>query len=115
MALESGADLRARTVQHHPLVHVADLDFMGERARIDDLALVLYFTSLKYLECPVSDHQLHVLRTLVNAYERGLDEPITTVERAALPVAIARQPLWSIGGCSMVPPPNVWGLPSYGF
>jgi Ser/Thr protein kinase RdoA (MazF antagonist) len=76
------------------VVHVADFDFMGERARIDDLALTLYFASLKYLAFPVSDHQLYKLRTLVDAYERGLNEPLTM----ALPLAMARQPLWSIGG-----------------
>jgi homoserine kinase type II len=80
------------------VVLVADFDFMGERARIDDLALTLYFTSLAYLEDPVSGHQLRRLRSLVDAYERGLGEPLTRVERLALPLAMARQPLWSIGG-----------------
>ena len=28
----------------------------------------------------------------------GSDDPLTATERAALPPAIARQPLWSIGG-----------------
>ena len=37
-------------------------------------------------------------RGLLDAYESGLREPLTAVERAALPPAIARQPLWSIGG-----------------
>jgi len=58
------------------VVLVTDFDFMGERARIDDLALTLYYT---------------------NAYDRGLDEPLSPVERAALPLALARQPLWWVG------------------
>ncbi len=39
-----------------------------------------------------------LLRELVDAYDTGLDEPLTPAERAALPLAIARQPLWGIGG-----------------
>ncbi|MBM3240307.1 hypothetical protein FJZ31_28835 [Candidatus Poribacteria bacterium] len=77
---------------------VTDFDFMGERARIDDLALTLYFTSLKYAEDPVSDEQLLRLHRLVDAYDSGLAEPLSSAERAALALALARQPLWSIGG-----------------
>jgi homoserine kinase type II len=80
------------------LILVTDLDFMGERARIDDLALTLYFTCWEYPEQHVSDERLRRLRRLVDAYDAGLDEPLACTERAALPLAIARQPLWSIGG-----------------
>ena len=77
---------------------VADFDFMGERTRIDDLALTLYFTCLKFPEYPLSDDYLQRVSILVDAYDSGLDNPLTSVERAALPLAIIRQPLWSIGG-----------------
>jgi hypothetical protein len=80
------------------VVFVTDFDFMGERSRIDDLALTLYFTCLEYFEDPVTDHQLVQLQKLLNAYDRGADCTLTSAERAALPLAIARQPLWSIGG-----------------
>jgi Ser/Thr protein kinase RdoA (MazF antagonist) len=80
------------------VVFVADFDFMGKRARIDDLALTFYFTCMKFLEEPVSDDQLRRLSRLIGAYEAGSDTPLTPIERAALPLAIARQPLWSIGG-----------------
>jgi homoserine kinase type II len=80
------------------VVLVTDFDFMGERARVDDLALTLYFSSLKYPEDRVSDDQLQRLRRLVDAYDSGLGDPLTDAERAALPLAMARQPLWSIGG-----------------
>ena len=80
------------------VVLVADLGFMGERARIDDLALTLYFTSLKYAEDSVSDDHLRRLRRLVDAYDSGLADRLSRAERAALPLALARQPLWSIGG-----------------
>ena len=77
---------------------VADFDFMGERTRIDDLALTLYFTCLKFPEHPLSDNYLQRVCGLVDAYDSGLDNPLTSVERAALPLAIIRQPLWSVGG-----------------
>lgn len=80
------------------VVFVADFDFTGERARIDDLALTLYFTCLKYSEDQFSDNHLQRLRRLVDAYDSGLENPLTGAERAALPLAITRQPLWSIGG-----------------
>jgi homoserine kinase type II len=80
------------------VVLVTDFDFMGERARIDDLALTLYYTNSTFSEDPVSDDRLARLRRLVDAYDRGLDDPLTRVERAALPFALARQPLWAIGG-----------------
>jgi Ser/Thr protein kinase RdoA (MazF antagonist) len=77
------------------VVLVADLDFMGEHLRMDDLALTLYFT---ILDLAWPDVELTKLRELVDAYDSGLDEPLTHAERAALPLAIARQPLWGIGG-----------------
>jgi homoserine kinase type II len=80
------------------VVLVTDFDFMGERSRIDDLAMTLYFTCLKYPEDRLSDDRLRRLRGLVDAYDSGSDDPLTSAERAALPLAIARQPLWSVGG-----------------
>jgi hypothetical protein len=38
------------------------------------------------------------LRRLVDRYEAGLDLRLSAGERAALPLAMARQPLSSIGG-----------------
>lgn len=77
---------------------IADFDFMGERARIDDLALTLYFAASTFAADPLSDDSLGRLRALVDAYDQGLGDPLSRTERAALPVAIARQPLWSLGG-----------------
>jgi len=79
------------------MVLVTDFDFMGERARIDDLALTLYYTNSTFSEDPVSDARIGRLRRLVDAYDRGQDHPLTDIERAALPLAMARQPLWWIG------------------
>lgn len=75
------------------VVLVADLDFMGERARIDDLALTLYYTNSTFADDPTSRDRVLRLRTLVEAYDSGLDEPLLRAERAALPVALARASL----------------------
>lgn len=78
------------------IVLINDFDFMGERTRIDDLALILYFFSCS--DKPVTGDLLGRLRSLVDAYDAGLDEHLSTTERLAIPLAMARQPLWSIGG-----------------
>ncbi len=75
------------------IVLVADLDFMGERARIDDLALTLYYTNSTFADDQMSDDRIRRLRALVDAYDGGLDELLTSAERAALPLALARTPL----------------------
>jgi Ser/Thr protein kinase RdoA (MazF antagonist) len=79
------------------IVQVADLDFMGERQRIDDLALTLYYTNATtnatFSGDPASAERARRLRTLVDAYDGGLDDPLTRAERAALPLAMARLPL----------------------
>jgi len=75
------------------VVLVTDFDFMGERARIDDLALTLYYTNSTFSDDPTSDDRLGRLRALVDAYDAGLDKPLTSAERAALPISLARTPL----------------------
>lgn len=83
---------------HGRPVLLADFDFMGERARIDDLALTLHCTrsDLSAEDGPAQDRAR--LRRLIASYDAGLDQPLSADERAALPVAMARQPLSSIGG-----------------
>jgi len=76
------------------IVLITDLDFMGERARIDDVALTLYYTNSTFSEDPLSDDRLQRLRSLLDVYDSGLDEPLTAIERLALPLAIARTPLF---------------------
>jgi Ser/Thr protein kinase RdoA (MazF antagonist) len=79
-------------------VLLADFDFMGKRARIDDLALTLHSARCDLGGQAGPVEELARLRRLVAGYDRGLDLPLSAAERAALPVAIARQPLSSIGG-----------------
>lgn len=79
------------------LAAVIDFDFMGERPRIDDLALTLYFFLLEPgRDLPTAADRAQV-RRFVDAYDAGTTLPLSADERAALPLAIARQPAWSFG------------------
>jgi len=84
--------------RHRRPVLLADFDFMGERARIDDLALTLWCArcDLDAGGGPVEERAR--LGRLVAAYDAELDRPLSAAERAALPLAMARRPLASIGG-----------------
>jgi Ser/Thr protein kinase RdoA (MazF antagonist) len=77
------------------VVAVLDLDFMEEGARIDDLALVLYYansgSTFASLCSPLE--RMQALRELVDAYDSGLECHLSEKERAALPLALARTPL----------------------
>jgi homoserine kinase type II len=76
---------------------ITDFDFMGKRARMDDLALTLYFANSSLAGNGPSDEHIRRLRRLVDAYDTGMEDLLTGVERAALPLAMARQPLWAVG------------------
>jgi Ser/Thr protein kinase RdoA (MazF antagonist) len=78
-------------------VFIADFSFMAERARIDDLALTLYYADTEF-GLATSQDRIAALQPLVRAYASGLDNPLADAEREVLPWAIARQPLWGIGG-----------------
>jgi Ser/Thr protein kinase RdoA (MazF antagonist) len=88
--VESPAKFRRGAV-----VAVLDLDFMEEGARIDDLALVLYYANsgsiLSRRRSP--PERLRGLRELVDAYDADLERRLAPAERAALPLALARTPL----------------------
>ena len=78
------------------IVLVADFGYMNRRPRIDDLALTLYFT-LWELDATGYPNPAAELAALVDAYDRGAQRPLADNERSALPLALARQSLWSIG------------------
>jgi Ser/Thr protein kinase RdoA (MazF antagonist) len=79
-------------------VLLADFDFMGERARIDDLALTLHCARADLGSEGDPAQERARLGRLVASYDAGLEPPLSAAERAALPMAMARQPLSSIGG-----------------
>jgi Ser/Thr protein kinase RdoA (MazF antagonist) len=79
------------------VVLVIDLDFMAERLRIDDLALTLFFANSSIGGDRLGDERIRQMRVLVDAYDSGLSDHLSIEERRALPAAIARQTLWSIG------------------
>ncbi len=88
--------------RNEKLVVVLDLDFMGERARIDDLALTLYYTNSMLGGDYLSDERIRKLSRLAELYDSGQDEPLTATERAALPLAIARTPLFMMRYIAMM-------------
>jgi Ser/Thr protein kinase RdoA (MazF antagonist) len=79
--------------RHGQVALVTDFDFLGERPRTDDLALTLYFTSVDITDITSDPARL---AELVGAYEAGLGTALSQHERAAIPLAMARQPLWNI-------------------
>ena len=83
------------------IVAVTDFDFLGRRPRIDDLALLLYFADEQpYFEgagLRGPRTRRDELTPLVRAYAHQLTTPLTDDEMTALPVCLARQPLWNYG------------------
>lgn len=79
------------------IVAILDLDFMGERARIDDVALTLYYTNSTLGPGYGSSERRHVLAQLLNAYDDGLEHKLTAAERTAVPFALARTVLCFVG------------------
>jgi Ser/Thr protein kinase RdoA (MazF antagonist) len=79
------------------LAAVIDFDFMAERPRIDDLALTAYFWFLQPGKGVPGLTEARELRRFVDAYDAAAALPLSPEERMALPLAIARQPAWSVG------------------
>jgi hypothetical protein len=69
---------------------------MGDRARIDDLALTLQCARSDLSPAGGPPAEPARLGRLVD--DAGLDRPLSAAERAALPAAMARQALSSVGG-----------------
>lgn len=80
------------------VVLIHDFDHMGERARIDDLALTLYYMNSEPAPDLASQRRQSMLKRAVDSYDSGAEVKLSPAERSALPVALARQPLWSVGG-----------------
>jgi homoserine kinase type II len=93
---------------------ILDLDFMGERPRVDDLGLTLYYVGSTIVWEPSyfpdarqpepfvpADH-LGAFRQFVDEYDVALDEPLSAQERSALPLAMARLPLCFVGMVSLI-------------
>jgi Ser/Thr protein kinase RdoA (MazF antagonist) len=77
------------------IVAVLDFDFMGERARIDDIALILCytFTTPSFRQQYRPSDRIGKLRELVDAYDAGLHNHLSPHERTALPFALVRNVL----------------------
>jgi homoserine kinase type II len=83
---------------HGPdIVLILDLDFMGERPRIDDVALTLYYANSTLGAGYNDPERIATLKHLVDSYDRGLTDKLSVAERAALPYALARTVLSFVG------------------
>lgn len=74
------------------VVHILDLDFMAERDRIDNIGLVLSYAnsgSTLPRDAGLGQRQRQ-LREPVHAYDGGLTVRLTGMERAAIPLTLAR-------------------------
>ena len=80
------------------LAGVLDFDFMGQRDRIEELALTLWFYLLEPGNNPPGGVQVQQVRELVNAYDQSSTLRLSDAERERLPLALARQPAWIAGG-----------------
>ena len=79
------------------LAGVLDFDFLGERDRIDELALTLWFYLLEPGNNPPGDREVQQIRDLVNTYDQTSSLKLSDAERERLPLALARQPAWIAG------------------
>ncbi len=88
-------------LRHERIVAVTDFEFLGRRPRIDDLALLLYFADEQpyFNGAGFRDQRTRrdQLTPLVHAYASQLTTPLTDAELTALPITLARQPLWTYG------------------
>lgn len=80
------------------LVGVLDFDFLGERDRIEELALTLWFYLLEPGNNPPGDAQVQQVRELVKSYDLASGVRLSEAERERLPLVLARQPAWVAGG-----------------
>jgi Ser/Thr protein kinase RdoA (MazF antagonist) len=87
------------------IVLLLDLDFMGERPRVDDLALTLYYANSTYGDGYNTPERVAMLGELVDSYDAGLAHKLTAAERAALPYAIARTVLCFVGMLALIQEP----------
>jgi hypothetical protein len=93
-----GPGLRQALRDHWGLDRSAEVADLGGSSSLDDLALTLHCARADLDAEGGAAEARARLRRLVAGYDAGLEVPLSAAERAALPVAMARQPLSSIGG-----------------
>jgi Ser/Thr protein kinase RdoA (MazF antagonist) len=88
------------------VVALLDLDFLGMRERIFDLAYLLYWMLLCFedLQHPAQLPWSRAATMLIH-YDAAAYPPLTDEERCALPLEIARVPLYWVGEAHLLPDP----------
>lgn len=77
---------------------ILDFGFMAQRLRVDDLALPFWFYLLEPQRRVPGEAERRFLRALLDSYDRAAGRPLSFPERMSLPLVVARQPAWSVGG-----------------
>lgn len=85
------------------VVALLDFGFMAERPRVDDLALTVWFHLLQDEGRLPDRSDIETVAGFLAAYDAVTERPLSVAERASLPLAVARQPAWSIGGWVLEP------------
>jgi len=88
------------------VVALLDFDFLGERERLADLAYALYWALDRYgfaFPAMPTDVALAHAAGLLAQYEHHTARPLTPAERAALPLELARVPLYWVAEAGYLP------------
>lgn len=80
---------------------ILDFGFMARRFRVDDVALPFWFYLLEPQHRLPGEAERRFLRSLLDSYDGAASQPLSFSERMSLPLVVARQPAWSVGGWIM--------------
>ena len=92
--------------QHEQPVAILDFDFMQIRERVFEIAYTLYWWLYKQGRGQLSAVSLwQKVKELLTSYNEGTPKPLTLEERRALPLEMARVPLYWIAETHFFPNP----------
>ena len=88
------------------IVAVLDFDLVDIHERVFDLAYSLYFAmgSLEY-DKPLPERPWHRVTQVVEAYNQSTENPLSAMEWEALPIEMARVPLYWVAEAGFTPNP----------
>ena len=85
------------------IVALLNFDFLDQRERIFDLAYTLYWIFWQHEDTRYPNSPWHRISTLLEAYNHQTKQPLTQQERLALPLEMARIPLYWIAEAHFLP------------
>lgn len=88
------------------IVAVLDFDFLGPRERVFEPAYTLYWFLVRlYPALHPAQYPWPLVKDLLAAYDGAAVHPLSRPERAALPIEMARVPLYWFGEAAFLPDP----------